>query len=617
MARYLSLGTKLTASFALLGLGPLLFMAAIALMVITQTHRQDVATMETQLLAQKIGEINKFIEERTVGIFEIRVGYSGTSIISPTDQEFLLQQLLEENQFIIEASFIDLTGAETLKWSKLYDTQKIGLSDVRLLPKFQTAKEGQTYFGPVYYTLEGPMMTVASPVFNRDNQVIMVLTGEISLEPLSRSIVTASLGTDGYVYLVDQNGMVAASAEKGMIGRYVGDAAWIKTLLAGEKHDGLSKEDKRIGLTGVEVLAAGLPFPKLGWGIVVEWPVDDAFAVVSTIQLQVMLFLLLTVMVVILLGFFVGRKILKPLSMLKQGAVKIGAGQFDYKIKIDTHDEIHELGEVLNRVGDDLKQLEELKAARIRAEALAESLRKERELSRMREEFLSNTSHQLRTPMSIANWNFDLVANAKTEEDRKEALGELDTGLRQLNAIITDLMVVAEYGVGWRNKVYKEIKLSQMLSRVLETRQKALDEKKISFSNEVPQDLPAIQGHPAIQNVMENLLDNAITYTKEHGKISISAKAEGENMHVSVSDNGIGILEKDKSSIFTQFFRGENAIVQKNVGTGLGLLICKNIVEGHDGKIWFESKENQGTTIHFTVPLGKKPEQESVKQKTA
>ncbi|HEV8601472.1 MAG TPA: sensor histidine kinase [Patescibacteria group bacterium] len=608
MKFYKSLGSKFTLSFALLGLGPLVLMGLTALMFISLTHRQDVGTMETQLLTQKMREIDKFVEE-TIGLFEIHANVSG-KFIPDKDRDFLLEQLLDENAFIMEASFISLDGNELYsemqgqkvvsKKSRSQDTTLLQPVNVSQLPKFQKAVSGKHYFGPIYQTLNGPMMTISAPFYNNNGEVIMVLTGEISLLPISKIIAFSNLGSEGYVYLIDESGTVVASSDNKFVFQNISNTEWTKELVAGQSHDGLSKNDQRVGLNGQEVLAAGLPIPKFGWGLVAEWPITDAFAIVKTVQSQVVGFSFITVLIVAGLGWFIGRRVLNPLFVLKQGAQKIGAGEFEHKIDIKTGDEIEELGEVFNKMGHDLKQLEELRATQIKAEALAESLRKERELSRMREEFLSNTSHQLRTPMSIANWNFDLVANAKTEAERTDALNELDTGLRQLNAIIQDLMVVSEYGVGFKNTIFKELKITEMLKKVVESRKSNLDSKKIVYQEEL-ETLPVFIGHPAFQIVLENLLDNAITYTKD--KIKFSAKVEGTKLHITIEDNGIGIMEKDKPSIFTQFFRGENAISKKNVGTGLGLLICKNIIEGHGGKIWFESKENSGSKFHVLLPF--------------
>jgi len=108
-----------------------------------------------------------------------------------------------------------------------------------------------------------------------------------------------------------------------------------------------------------------------------------------------------------------------------------------------------------------------------------------------------------------------------------------------------------------------------------------------------------------ISLVFQNLLDNAIHYTKTGGqvKVSIDYLKEKDRIIISVKDTGIGIPDDQQKRVFSRFFRGANAIKTETEGTGLGLFIAKNIVEAHNGKVWFESKENKGSTFHFSLPV--------------
>ncbi|MEK7212374.1 MAG: sensor histidine kinase [Patescibacteria group bacterium] len=599
-----SLRTRLAIAYAALGLVPLVLMGLLALRVITITYRQDVATMETQLLRQKAGEIKSFIDN-AIGLFEIRLGYEYASIPAEKELNLLLTGLLEENEFIEEAAFLGASsGEEVARISRTQKISRIQPQNLRELPEFKIAMTGEKYFGPVNYSLDGPLITLAAPVKNSVGQVIMVLTGKINLTSLRNVMASARLGENGYVYLVDKVGTIIASADPDYIYRSVGGSPWIQGLLNGQEHKGLSADDERVGLLGVNSLTAGLNLENLGWGLVAEWPKADAFAVVATIQREVLIFSFVVLIAVILLGWLAGRQILRPLAMLSAGAAKIGSGQFDYKIDITTRDELEALGEVMNRMGEDLKRLEELKAVEIRAEALAESLRKERELSKIKDEFITNTSHQLRTPLTIMNWNLEVLSGEIKDPEHKKLVDDFGTGLSQINAIVHDLLTVSEYGPGFKNKIVEKVDWGEILGKVVSTRDKAIKDKGAIYEQSVAPNLPEIKGNPiAMQTVLENLLDNAITYTSQGGKINVKIEPEAAGIKVSFSDSGIGIPEADKQSIFMQFFRAKNAINMKNVGTGLGLYICKNIVEGHGGKIGFESTEGKGTTVFITVPI--------------
>jgi len=599
-----SLGTRLTVVSAILGLGPLVLMGMLALQVVTATHRQDVGTMEQQLLRQKVGEVNDFIEQ-AIGLFEIKIGYDYPSIIDKAGGEFLLTKLLEENKFITRASLVDLTGEEVYRNSRLQDVTRVRPVNIRQLPQFEAAKSGTRYFGPVEYTLNGPTMTMAAPVVNRNGQVIMVLEGDVNLAPLATTVESARLGNNGYVYLVDGAGTIFASADRGRIGTNLGTSAWVRELVRGTPHTGLAAADEHTGISGTDVLAAGEPLQKLGWGMVAEWSRQDAFSVIAAIQQQVILFSVGTILVVAFLGWLVGRRILIPLGLLSRGAQKIGGGDFDYKIQVRTGDELQVLGEVMNRMGDDLKRLEELKAAQVRAEALAESLRKEQELSRIKDEFISNTSHQLRTPLTIMNWNMELIADAATKK-QQVLLSDFQAGLAQLNAIVQDLIAVSEFGPGFANTILEPVDLAAVVAKVAASREKTFAEKQLVWKLDVPSDLPKVAGSVAgLALAVENLVDNAITYTPVGGRIAASIIREGDQVHFTLTDTGIGIPADDQKSIFLQFFRAKNAVSMKNVGTGLGLYLVRNIVHGHGGEVRFESAEGKGTTFHVLLPIGR------------
>ncbi len=108
-----------------------------------------------------------------------------------------------------------------------------------------------------------------------------------------------------------------------------------------------------------------------------------------------------------------------------------------------------------------------------------------------------------------------------------------------------------------------------------------------------------------VKLVITNLIDNAVRYTSEKGKVVVSLEKNDNNIEVSVEDSGIGIPEDQKERIFTKFFRASNAVRTETEGSGLGLFICKNIIEAHDGEVWFESEEGKGSKFYFSLPIKK------------
>ncbi len=588
-----SLKTKSTVAFSLLGLFPLLVTGLIAGYIVNSAHKQDVLTMERQLLSGKHAEISKYLE-RVYSITAIKVGYPGKEIIAPLSQRDVLTKLYNEYPEFLEMTLTDMEGNETTKLSRFQDVDLLELSNVKSLQSFQLASKGKFYIGKPEYTLRGPVVQVSAPVVNNVGDVIMTFSVLLDLKPLQELVGGAKLGTNGYVFLLDQDSRMLAGPNTEFISRIPSAG-----LLPRNKNASL---DTVKGFKGEDVLSTEEVVTDLGWRLVAHWPEDDAFAIVRTLQYQLLATTLFSVVLVFLGGLYVRRKVVDPMLVLEKSAEKIGSGNFDETISIHTGDEIEELGNVFSKMEVDLKKLQELKVAQAKAEALAESLRKEKLLSQIKEDFINNTSHQLRTPLSVIRWSSELLATAITDEKLKGIMQGVTTGVHELNAIVHDLITVSNFGFGYKNKVKESVNIVELIKKQLTKQKSQIDKKDITLSIPELSEMKVIGDPVALDILFENLIDNAVTYTNDKGYIKISVESQGEGVIVCLEDNGIGITKKDQGSIFNQFFRATNSIEKKNVGTGLGLYISRLIIEGHNGKIWFESEQNQGSKFYLLLP---------------
>ena len=265
---------KLTIAFGILSLFPMILMGFVSIYLVNMTHEQDVITMERELLRQKIGEIDKFVEE-VIGLFEIRVSYVEKAALIQKDQQFILEKLLQTEKSIQEASFIGLDGMELSKITR-GNNDNLTLNNASSLPKFIMAQSGKRYFGEIYQTPDGPMLTIAAPVFNSLGDLIMVLSGEISLQPLRRIFNSSVLGNTGYVYIVDQNNKIFGSSNNALIGQDLAKTARLKNSAQP------GSVETREGLLTKKVVAMSLPMEKLRWQVTAEWPFEDAFYIVTS-----------------------------------------------------------------------------------------------------------------------------------------------------------------------------------------------------------------------------------------------------------------------------------------------------------------------------------------------
>lgn len=237
---------------------------------------------------------------------------------------------------------------------------------------------------------------------------------------------------------------------------------------------------------------------------------------------------------------------------------------------------------------------------------------REKVIERMKTEFVSISAHQLRTPLSAIKWILRMLLDGDLgplSDTQKEFLGKTYQSNERMIRLINDLLNVTRIEEGRFLYNIKRDNITEAVEKVVGPAKEAAKRRRLSFKFEKPTErVPQAYIDPdRIAFALQNLIDNAIHYTKKGGiKVSLEYQKEKEQVLVSVQDTGIGIPKDQRNRMFDKFFRGANAIKAETEGSGLGLFIAKNIIEAHGGKIWFESKENRGTTFYFTLPLRKK-----------
>ena len=219
--------------------------------------------------------------------------------------------------------------------------------------------------------------------------------------------------------------------------------------------------------------------------------------------------------------------------------------------------------------------------------------------------FLSNMSHELRTPLNAIINMSEIVGNGmlgRVNKEQQETLSHVSSSGEHLLNLINDVLDMSKIESGMMGIYFEEVDLLQILNETTSIAQGLTRNKPIEVEKDLPENMPILIGNNRrLRQVMLNLVGNAIKYTLE-GQICISAKLEGEHIHVIVQDTGIGIAAEDHYRIFKPFERARHGL-DHVIGTGLGLPIAKQLVELHDGQIWCESQVGIGSTFHVLLPL--------------
>ena len=226
-----------------------------------------------------------------------------------------------------------------------------------------------------------------------------------------------------------------------------------------------------------------------------------------------------------------------------------------------------------------------------------------KELDRIRSEFVSMVSHDLRSPLTTIRGYVELLPRVgPLTPQQAEFVNRVGQSMKTITDLIGDLLDVGRLEAGL-DLEFEPCQMEEIVQRSLEAVRMSADEKHHQLSLEVAPDLPLLIGNPRrLEQVVMNLFTNAIKYTPEGGKIEVSLKPDGTYLMFRVTDNGIGIPLEDQPRVFDKFYRVHSEDTAQISGTGLGLSIVKSIVEKHGGRVWVESKPSQGSAFTVLLP---------------
>ena len=308
----------------------------------------------------------------------------------------------------------------------------------------------------------------------------------------------------------------------------------------------------------------------------------------------------LSVLVGLLSYVYLSRTISRPVKLLERATNEVSKGDFDHQVPLESQDELGSLARSFNEMAARLKELDELKSG-----------------------FISILSHELRTPLSVMREAVSLLKDevlGRIGDRQREFLTILSEEVERMIQFVNELLDLSRIEAGRLPVERFPVNIGALIESSVRKLRPLLADKKIETELAVGAHLPLVVADGVrIDQVLTNLLDNAIKFTPEGGRIVIGAdvangrrgregresrftRDRGRFVRVMVCDNGEGIEDEDKRYVFDKFYQSKAGKAKSSKGGGLGLSISKGIVEAHGGVIWFTSTKGEGTSFYFTLP---------------
>lgn len=317
--------------------------------------------------------------------------------------------------------------------------------------------------------------------------------------------------------------------------------------------------------------------------------VGTVFACASSVSLSSLLEVMIKTIVMaslwvilaaLIAVYFISENIIGPLKAMSYAAKSFAAGKFDARVPVKGRDEIAELATAFNNMATDLENFEN-----------------------MRRGFLANVSHDLRTPMTTISGFIDGIIDGAIPPDKHAYyLNIIATEVRRLSRLVGTLLDISRLQSGDRELKKSAFDICEMARQIVISFEQKIDKKKLDVTFDLDSDnMLAFADRDAIYQIMYNLCDNAVKFSREGGKNIVAIHERDKKLLISVYNEGEGIAQEDLPFVFDRFYKSDKSRGLDKSGVGLGLYIAKTVIDAHDEKIWVESVQGKFCKFTFTL----------------
>jgi signal transduction histidine kinase/DNA-binding response OmpR family regulator len=455
------------------------------------------------------------------------------------------------------------------------------------------------YFEPVSETIA---ITATVPFFDETGKMIGVSATDVALTDVQKLVESISVGETGKAFIFDETGgFISFYDDTRTIGDKIQDdpdgtlAKFGKTALQTE--EGMAVLDRELH----DQLAYYKKIPETGWTLVLVIDKDEITYSTMSMILIIGIVPLVGLVLATVSIIFVANRLRKIANKVNSFADLAASGDFSRRIDITESDEFGIMEDRLN------KMIENMSAMYAHSMEMVEIAQN---ASKAKSDFLSNMSHEMRTPMNAV---IGMTAIAKTSSDIEKkdyCLNKINDASTHLLGVINDILDMSKIEANKFELSDGEFNFEKMLQRVVNVINHRVEEKRQTFIVHLDRTIPQtlLGDEQRLTQVITNLAGNAVKFTPEAGDIRLETHLLGEEddictVKIEVIDSGIGIPEEQQSRLFSPFEQADSGISRKFGGTGLGLAISKRIVNMMGGEIWVDSKPGQGSNFSFTIKV--------------
>jgi two-component system sensor histidine kinase BaeS len=404
--------------------------------------------------------------------------------------------------------------------------------------------------------------------------------GDVDLNYLTDASLQLSTQLDTRIRILDARGVVLVDSQQQDQGLELGSDPLVAEALAGQQATRIEPGGRAQAMhLALPVLVGG----KLVGAVYLSQPLRDALAVVRDLRTRWLLSTLIALLLSGGVGLLLSQAIARPLRRLTSAAGAVARGDLDHQVPVGSRDELGRLSRAFNEM-----------TARLRAARQVQT------------DFVANVSHELRTPLTAVKGTVETLRDGAVDdpEVRDRFLATIETETDRLIRLVNDLLILSRADSEALNLQREPLNLAQLARSTVRKLAAGAEAQGVALAVEADRRAPlALADRDRIEQVLVNLLDNAIKYSPPARTVRVRVAGSSDGMaQVDVRDEGIGIPAGELGRIGERFYRTDRARSRAEGGSGLGLAIARALVEAHGGRLWLESEEGHGTLVTFTLP---------------